>query len=91
MSTAAYALTFHDSVLTDEQALDVLWFHDLPRDIEKLHAQALVASGDYFEMLAAALEQVAVVLPLDSVEQYQMQHYIGQLLYLQHHYKIIKK
>ncbi len=90
MSATAYALTFHDTVLADDQ-LELLWLHDLPRDAEKLHAQALVASGDYFEMLAAALEQVAVALPLNSVEQYQIQHYIGQLLYLQRHYKIIRK
>jgi len=91
MSTATYALPLHDMLLTDNESLDLLWFHDLPRDTEKLHAQALVASGDYFEMLAATLEQIAVALPLDSVEQYQVQHYVGQLLYLQHHYKIVKK
>jgi hypothetical protein len=50
-----------------------------------------VASGDYFEMLASALEQIAVALPLHSVEQYQLQAYIGQLIYLQRHYLITKK
>jgi hypothetical protein len=90
MSTTAYAISTFDTVVTDGWGAD-FWLHDLPKDSEQLHAQALVASGDYFEMLAATLEQIACALPVHSVEQYQMQHYIGQLLYLQRHYKITKK
>jgi hypothetical protein len=90
MNAAAYTVTLHDIILADDWT-DTLWLHDLPRDAEKLHTQALAASGDYFEMLASALEQVATALPVHSVEQYQLQHYISQLLYLQQHYRIVKK
>ena len=64
---------------------------EVPQDPEELHAQALVASGEYFESLAAILEQVAGALPLHSMEQYQLQHVVSQLLYLQKHYDITKK
>jgi len=90
MSAAVYTLNPFNNLLTDGYSTD-LWLHDLPKDAEDLHTHALVASGDYFEMLAAALEQVAAVVPVHSVEQYQLQAYVGQLLYLQRHYKITKK
>jgi len=90
MNTAAYVLNPFDAVLTDFPVA-TLWLHDLPRDPDALHAQALAASGDYLEMLAAELEQIAVALPADSVEQYQLQDRIGQLLYLQQHYALTKK
>jgi hypothetical protein len=90
MSTLAYRLNPFDALLTDGVAED-FWLHDLPKNAEELHVQALVASGDYFEMLAAILEQVARALPLYSVEQYQTQYYVQQLLYLQRTYKITKK
>jgi hypothetical protein len=90
MSTLTYALNPFDSLLTDGVG-QALWFHDLPQDKQELHSRALAASGDYFEMLASELEQIAVALPLQSIEQYKIQHYIGELLYLQRHYKIIKK
>lgn len=91
MSTATYAINPFTMLLTDDTAASDLLLHDLPRDDEKLQAQALVASGDYFEMLAAELEQIATVLPVHCMEQYQLQYYIGQLLYLQRHYKIVKR
>jgi hypothetical protein len=50
-----------------------------------------VASGDYFETLAAELEQVAAALPVHCVEQYKLQDYITQLLYLQRTYTITRK
>jgi len=90
MSTLAYTLNPFDALITDGVAED-FWLHDLPKDAEELHVHALVASGDYFEMLAAILEQIARALPPYSMEQYQTQHYVQQLLYLQRHYKISKK
>jgi hypothetical protein len=90
MSTAVYALNTFDMTVTDGTELD-FWLHDLPKDADKLHIHALAASGDYFETLASALEQIAATLPLHSMEQYQLQHYIGQLLYMQRHYRISKK
>jgi hypothetical protein len=77
-------------MLTDGVS-DTLWLHDLPKDAEELHVQALAASGDYFEMLASGLEQIAVNMPIGSVDQDQLDHYIGQLLYLQLHYNIVRK
>jgi hypothetical protein len=91
MSTATYALHPFDRLLTETEIPSDLWLHDLPKDSEELHIQALVASGDYFEMLASGLEQISVNLPVGSVEQDQLDHYIGQLLYLYLHYKITKK
>jgi hypothetical protein len=90
MSSAIYTIRSTDLVVTDGVS-DTLWLHDLPKDSEELHIQALAASGDYFEMLASGLEQIAVHMPIASVEQDQLDHYIGQLLYLQLHYTIAKK
>jgi hypothetical protein len=87
MSPAVYTINPYDRVLTDSER-EALWLHDLPRDAEELHIQALAASGDYFEMLASGLEQIAVNLPIGSD---QLEHYVGQLLYLQLHYMIAKK
>jgi hypothetical protein len=86
----SYALRLSELVVTDGQGVDV-WLHDLPKDIAELRMQALVASGDYFETLAAKLEQIADALPLDGIEQFQIQDAIGQLLYLQGHYTITKR
>jgi hypothetical protein len=84
----AYALQPNDIFMG---TCNQLLLHDLATDPEELHIQALVASGDYFETLAATLEQIALALPASSLEQYQLQHVIGTLLYLQTHYTIAKK
>jgi hypothetical protein len=85
-----YALRPGDIVLADGRHAD-LWLHDLPQDAAKLRLQALVASGDYFETLAARLEQIAAAVPEVSVEQYQLQEAVSQLLYLHREYVITKK
>lgn len=85
-----YPVTLIESVVTDGQGIDI-WLHDLPKDTEELRIQALVASGDYFETLAAHLEQVAATLPVASIEQYQLQDTVTQLLYLQRKYAIVKR
>lgn len=77
--------------LTTDNSSNAWWVREVPDDPQELHLQALVASGDYFETLAANLEQVASAIPANSVEQYQLQHIVGQLLYLQRHYDITKK
>lgn len=68
-----------------------LQLHDLPLDAARLRLYALVASGDYFETLAARLEQIAAVVPETSVEEHQLQEAVSQLLYLQREYVIHKK
>jgi len=88
--TTTYALTLSDTVVTDGDGA-ALWLHDLPRNSDNWRVEALVASGDYCELLAAQLEQIACALPATSVEQYQLQDIIGQLLYVQRHYKITRK
>jgi hypothetical protein len=88
MSTYALALT--DSVVTDGQGA-VSWLHDLSRNPDHWRVEALVASGDFCEMLAVSLEQIATALPVNSVEQYQIQDAIGHLLYVQRHYKLVKR
>jgi len=76
--------------MTDGMAPTAL-LHDLPEDDEELYAAALVASGDYFVTLAATLEEIACSLPETHAEQHRLQYLIGQLLYLQRHYKIRRK
>lgn len=90
MSVATYTINPFDGLVTNGWNTDLL-LHDLPDDTEELHAYALAASGDYFEMLASALDQIARTLPVHSAEQYQLQSYISQLLYLQRRYRIVKK
>lgn len=68
-----------------------LLLHDLPRNPEHWRVEALVASGDFCEMLAVSLEQIAAALPATSVEQYQIQDAIGNLLYVQRHFKLTRK
>lgn len=84
-----YTLRLGDMVLADGRHADA-WLHDLPQDAARLRLQALVASGDYFETLAARLEQIAAVLPEASVEEHQLQEAVSQLLYLQREYVIRK-
>lgn len=94
--TTAYALTVSDPLLTDAAAgvpngVTTAWLHDLPRNPDYWRVEALVASGDFCEMLAAGLEQIAAALPANSVEQYQIQDAIGNLLYVQRYYKLVKR
>lgn len=77
--------------LTTDSPSNAWWVREVPDDPQELHLQALVASGDYFETLAASLEQIASAFPANSVEHYQLQYVVGQLLYLQKHYNIAKK
>ena len=86
----AYAIASSDMTLTDGDD-NVLWLHDLPENPNHWHIEALVASGDFCEMLAATLEQIAAALPATSVEQYQIQDAIGNLLYVQRHYKLTRR
>ena len=89
-----YAAGSADLILTDgnDHALRrALRLRDLPRNPEDWRTEALAASGDFCEMLAVMLEQVAAALPSDSLEQHQIQDAIGQLLYVQRHYKLVKR
>ncbi len=88
--TTAYALASSDSFVTDGTGA-TSWLHDLAGNPDNWRIEALVASGDYCEMLAAMLEQIACALPATSVEQYQVQDIVGQLLYIQRHYNFTKR
>ena len=90
MNSVTYVLAANDAVLTDGQGVS-FWLHDAARDTDRMRLRALVASGDYFETLAARLEQIADAVPSASVEQHQLQDAIGQLIYLQRDYVISKK
>lgn len=91
MTTLSYALNTSDLFLMHSDSSADLLLQDLAHDDETLRVRALVASGDYFETLAAELEQVATALPVHCVEQYKLQDYITQLLYLQRNYDITRK
>jgi len=86
--SVTYTLTQTD-IITDGDTHELL-LHDLPHP-DNWRVESLVASGEYCEMLASVLEQVAVALPATCVEQYQIQDAIGQLLYIQRHYKFVKR
>ena len=90
MKSVTYVITTSDAVLTDGRGLD-MWLRDAPRGTDTMRLQAMVASGDLFETFAARLEQVADAVPASCVEQHQLQDIIGQLLYLQRDYSIVKK
>ncbi len=91
MSASQAQPLFAPGWLTTDHPSHAWWVREVPDDPQELHLQALVASGDYFETLAASLEQIVAAIPANSVEHYQLQHIIGQLLYLQKHYDITKK
>jgi len=86
--SVTYTLTQSD-LITDSTTRELL-LHDLPHP-DNWRIESLVASGEYCEMLASVLEQVAVALPATCVEQYQIQDAIGQLLYIQRHYTLVKR
>jgi hypothetical protein len=86
-----YAFVGSDSLLTDGTTTNVLFLRDVSEDSINWRSEALAASGDYFETLAAKLEEIATALPEVSVEQYQMQDVISQLLYMQRRYKLVRK
>ena len=90
MSTAVYALRGFDLFITHNGVHDML-LHDVPSDPAESRIYALAASGDYFETLAARLEQIAAGIPEKSTEQYQLQDAVTQLLYLQRNYDIRRK
>lgn len=90
MSTATYIVGQSDLLMTDGRDSSML-LHDIPSDPTEFRIYALAASGDYFETLAARLEQIAASIPKRSVEQYQLQDAVTQLLYLQRNYVIKRK
>lgn len=86
-----YAFVSSDSLLTDGTTTEVLFLHDLSESSINWRSEAMAASGDYFETLAARLEDISMALPKTSVEQHQIQEAIGQLLYMQRRYKLVRK
>lgn len=88
--SATYMLANSDLLLADGFGRTLL-LHDLPSNPDNWRIEALVASGDFCEMLAVTLEQIAAALPPTSVEQYQIQDAIGNLLYVQRHYKLTRR
>jgi uncharacterized protein YigA (DUF484 family) len=90
MSSATYVIGEPEFFVTDGLC-DAMLLHDIPNDPTEFRIYALAASGDYFETLAARLEQIAAGVPKNSVEQYQLQDAVTQLLYLQRNYNIQRK
>jgi len=85
-----YTIAGSDMILTDGVGRS-LYVQDLPSNPDNWRVEALAASGDFCELLAMTLEQIATALPAASVEQYQLQDAIGNLLYVQRHYKLVKR
>lgn len=91
MSVATYALHPHDQLLSPVNPF-TRWFHDLADDTDEYQlADAQVASGDYFATLATELDKLAQVLPSNSGEQIVVEEMVDTLLYLDKHYKIVRR
>ena len=88
---SAYDIRSHELILSHAPGVRVELLRDLAENFEELEIQALVASGDCFEMLASDLDRLQGSLEPDSLEHLRLEHTIRILLYLQRHYKITKK
>jgi hypothetical protein len=90
MSSGKYRVTTRDRVLTHgRQPLQLL--RD-DADYDRLDVDALVASGDCFITLATSLDDSTKFLKsADSVALPQIEKAISVLMYLQRHYRIIRK
>ncbi len=90
MSSRVYTIAYTDTLLQHGVGRSFA-LHDLPANPENWRVEALVASGDFCELMAVTLEQIAAAVPTASVEQYQLQDVIGNLLYAQRHYKLVRR
>lgn len=88
---SAYTLSTNEIVISHAPLGRARRVRDLADNFEELEIQALVASGDCFEMLASDLDRLSRELERDSLEYLRVEHTIRILLYLQRHYKITKK
>ena len=86
--TATYNLSIVHGRLTQSQAA---LLNDIEASEAGLELQSLVASGDYFELLATKLDQIEAQLASNSYEAQQLQRIVQQLLLAQHKYRITPK
>jgi hypothetical protein len=89
-TTTYYTLRPSYGVLA-HTSLPICLLHDLDTNPDNLVIEALAASGDCFEMIASNLDQISRNIPENNPMQFQLEHTIRILLYLQHHYKIVRK
>ena len=90
MSASAYKLHAVEKVLLHWPQLPRL-LSDRPRS-ERLDTDALVASGDCLITLATILDDVPRLAATDTrVIQPQLERVVETLLYLQRHYKLVRK
>lgn len=87
---ANYSLGHKESVL-EHGPIRARLLHDISGDPESVAIDALVASGDCFEMLASSLDQLSRTLPEDAQQQPELEQLIRTLLYLHRHYVIRRK
>jgi hypothetical protein len=94
MSSATYTLTPHDITFQHGPIGCRLHDHDNPHQgrLDRLAADALVASGDYFGTLATSLDSISQELAAyDEPNHIKLERLINTLLYLEQTYKITKK
>lgn len=90
MSSAMYSLSFADSLLAHGPGRSYL-LHDFI-DENPEGVGALVASGDCFITLATTIDEVTESLnTADETARPQLEKLIRTLLYLQRHYKVVRK
>ncbi len=95
--TSSYAINPHvlnlghglSGWLLRDQADDT---KNIPYKFDKRVADALIASGDYFEALATELDAVSqAVSKLDTSSYHKLESLINDLFYYSRTYKIVKK
>lgn len=85
-----YSLKDH-GVVTSHGDIRAKFLRDISGDPESIAIDALVASGDCFEMLASTLDQLSRTLPDDAPQQPELEQLIRTLLYLHRTYLITRK
>lgn len=92
---SVYDLSLHDKVLSHGRNAWRLHDQDVnPQQgkVDKLAADALIASGDYFGTLATRLDSISIQLALTNEPIHlELERLINTLLYLEQTYRISKK
>jgi len=91
MSADTYQLLPSDTILHDGTPLRSL-LRDYDNDCKRLDVETMVASGDCLITLATSLDDSTKLLQDDDAPALaQIEITISTLLYLQHHYRLVRK
>ena len=89
MSSSRYSLRPDDSLLVHGTTPSLLHDHN---ELTHTDIEALVASGDCLVTLATALDETTEFLKTEpEAVRLQVERIIGTLMYVQRHYKLVRK